>query len=83
MAYQYIANKTSYLYENANDGKWSMVLIYGDEVEVTGYRGAPGSADQDREHGSGQELGPGREKEALGLARKTRASEVLGARLER
>jgi len=36
MAYQYITNKTSYLYENANDGKWSMVLIYGDEVEVTG-----------------------------------------------
>lgn len=36
MAYQYVTNKTSYLYENANDGKWSMVLIYGDEVDATG-----------------------------------------------
>jgi len=36
MANQYITNKTSYLYESANVGSWSMVLIYGDAVETTG-----------------------------------------------
>jgi hypothetical protein len=36
MTRKYIAGKTTKLYQNVSGGSQNMVLIYGDEVEVTG-----------------------------------------------